>query len=245
MLNRLFLTTALTTLTFSFASLASAQTTIDADTDAPITTEDSGDLTINTGVTVSTTTVGPAVTLNSDNSIINSGSIAIEDVDNATAVDIQGGNTGSFTLEGTVGVIEDFTPADLDDDQVPDEPLALGTGRTGILISGASPFVGDVNLLANSGVIVEGNDSYAIRLSETAGLTGDLNALGSIALTGNNSAAISLESQIIGNLALGGTIAARGTNTSAVNVSADVDGAFNSQGTITNSGYAKRCGCYE
>jgi len=97
MLNRLFLTTALTTLTFSASTLASAQTTVDADRTTPINTADSGDLTINSGITVSTTTEGPAVTLNSDNTITQSGDITIEDVDGATAVEIQGGNTGSYT----------------------------------------------------------------------------------------------------------------------------------------------------
>jgi len=94
-----------------------------------------GDLTINSGINVSTTTAGPVVTLNSDNTVSNDGNISIEDVDGATAVDIQGGNTGSYTQTGNISLIEDYTPEDTDGDRVPDQPLALGTGRTGILIS--------------------------------------------------------------------------------------------------------------
>ena len=198
MLNRFFLTTALTTITFSAATLVSAQTTIDVDQDTPVITEDSGDVTIDAGVTITTTTTDPAVTLNSDNTITNSGVILIEDVDNATAVEIQGGNTGSYTQSGAISVIEDFTPADLDDDLVPDEPFASGTGRTGILISGASPFVGNVTLETVSSVVVEGNNSFGIRLAETAGLTGNLSALGVIGVTGDNSVGVSVESRIIG-----------------------------------------------
>ena len=237
MLNRFFLTTALTTIAFSATTLTSAQTVIDADQDTPVTTEDSGDVTIDTGITISTTTTGPAVTLNSDNTIVNSGVISIEDVDNATAVEIQGGNTGSYTQSGAITILEDFTPADLDDDLVPDEPFASGTGRTGILISGASPFVGNVTLESTSSVIVEGNNSYGIRLAETAGLTGNLSALGGIGVTGNDSVGVSLESRIIGELALGGNISTNGTNTSAVSITGDIDGGFSSQGAITNTGF--------
>jgi len=237
MTSRLFLTTALTTLAFGAATLASAQTTIDADRTTPITTEDSGDLTINSGINVSTTTAGPVVTLNSDNTVSNDGNISIEDVDSATAVDIQGGNTGSYTQTGNISLIEDYTPEDTDGDRVPDQPLALGTGRTGILISGASPFTGDVNLTPTSAILVEGNDSYGIRLANTGGLTGNLNALGTISVTGNNSAGVSIENQILGELALGRSITTRGTNTSAVSVTGDVDGGFSSSAAISNSGY--------
>ena len=237
MLNRFFLTTALTTITFSAATLVSAQTTIDVDQDTPVITEDSGDVTIDAGVTITTTTTDPAVTLNSDNTITNSGVILIEDVDNATAVEIQGGNTGSYTQSGAISVIEDFTPADLDDDLVPDEPFASGTGRTGILISGASPFVGNVTLETVSSVVVEGNNSFGIRLAETAGLTGNLSALGVIGVTGDNSVGVSVESRIIGELALGGNIQTLGTNASGVSVTDDIEGGFTSQGTISNTGY--------
>lgn len=237
MTSRLFLTTALTTFAFSAATLACAQTTIDSNRTTPITTEDSGDLTINSGIDVSTTTPGPVVTLNSDNTVSNAGNISIEDIDGATGVDIQGGNTGSYTQTGNIAIIEDYTPEDTDGDRVPDQSLALGTGRTGILISGASPFVGDVNLTPTSAIVVEGNDSYGIRLAGTSGLTGDLNALGTIAVTGDNSAGVSIENQILGQLALGRSITTRGTNTSAVSVAGDIEGGFTSSAAISNSGY--------
>ena len=237
MTSRLLLTSALTTFAFSAATFASAQTTIDSDRDTPITTEDSGDLTINSGITVSTTTAGPAVILNSDNTVSNDGSITIENIDGATGVEIQGGNTGNYTQSGSISIVEDFTPADTDGDNIPDESLASGTGRTGILISGASPFIGNVDLTPTSSITVEGNDSYGIRLANIGGITGDINALGSIAVTGNNSVGVSIENQILGELALGRTIATRGTGASSVSVTGDIDGGFTSSATITNTGY--------
>ncbi len=237
MLNRLFLTTALTTLALSLSGLASAQLTIDSNRDTPADTATNGDITINSGVTVTTTTAGPAITLNSDNSVNNQGAININDVDGATAVEIQGGNTGSYTQSGSISLLEDYTPKDTDGDRIPDETLASGTGRTGVLISGASPFVGNVSFANTSSVAIEGNDSYGIRLADTAGLTGNLTALGTIAITGDNSYGISLENQIIGELALGGRIETRGTNTTAVNVAGDIDGGFTSSARISNTGY--------
>ncbi len=237
MLNRLFLTTALTSLMFGAASLASAQTTIDADRDTPITTEDAGDITVNVGSTISTTTEGPAITINSDNTVTQSGVVNISDIDNATGVLISGGNTGGYTQSGAIGIVEDYTPEDTDGDRIPDQPLALGTGRTGILISGASPFVGNVTLEEAGSITVEGNDSYGIRLAGMSGLTGDLNALGSISVTGDNSVGVSIEDRIIGELALGRGIATRGTGASSVVVSGDVDGGFTATGAITNTGY--------
>ena len=237
MLNRLFLTTALTTLALSLSGLASAQLTIDSDRDTPADTATNGDITINSGVTVTTTTAGPAITINSDNSVTHQGAININDVDGATAVEIQGGNTGSYTQSGSISLLEDYTPKDTDGDRIPDEPLASGTGRTGVLISGASPFVGNVSFANTSSIAIEGNNSYGIRLADTAGLTGNLTALGTIALTGDNSYGISLENQIIGELALGGRIETRGTNTTAVNVAGDIDGGFTSSARINNTGY--------
>lgn len=236
-LNRLILTTALTTIFTAGAPLAFAQTTVEEDSSAPLDTATNGDITINSGVTVTLTTEGPALTINSDNSATQNGAIVIQDVDGATGVEIQGGNTGGYVQLGAISITEDFTNTDIDDDLVPDGDFAQGSGRTGILISGASPFVGDVDFGVSSGINVEGNDSYGIRLAETAGLTGNLTAVGSIAVTGNNSVGVSLESQVIGQLALGGAIQTRGTGARAVNVTGDIDGGFASASNITNTGY--------
>ncbi len=236
-LNRLILTTALTTIFAAGTPLAFAQTTVTEDSTASLDTATDGDVTINSGVTVTLTDAGPAVTINSDNSVTQNGAIVIQDVDDATGVEIQGGNTGGYVQLGAISITEDFTNTDTDGDLVPDGDFAQGSGRTGILISGASPFVGNIDFGVSSGINVEGNDSFGIRLAETAGLTGDLTSVGSIAVTGNNSVGVSLESQIIGQLALGGAIQTRGTGARAVNVSGDVEGGFASASSITNTGY--------
>lgn len=237
MLNRLLLTTALTGLALGAANFAAAQTTITEDTETSIATDTAGDITINNGVLVSPATEGSVVTINSDNSVINSGTIATTDLDNVTGIEVQGGNTGNLTQAGLISITEEFSPADLDDDLVPDEPFAIGSGRTGILISGASPFVGNIEAQNTSTIVVEGNDSYGIRLAETSGLTGNLSALGNISVTGDNSVGISLENQIIGQLAVGGAINTSGTNAAAINIEGDIDGGFTTSAGITNSGY--------
>lgn len=236
-LNRLFLTTALTAISFSVTGLCFAQVTIEDEQTAPVDTASQGDITIDPIGSITVTTTGPAVTLNSDNTVTNNGLILIEDIDDATGVEIQGGNTGGYVQLGSVSIIEDFTNIDTDDDLVPDGDFAQGTGRTGILISGASPFVGNIDFSAGSSVAVEGNDSYGIRLADTAGLTGDLTTAGNVIVTGNNSVGISLESQIIGQLALGGTVQTRGTGARSIDIAGDVDGSVVSSSTVINTGY--------
>lgn len=236
--QRLFVTTALTTLALSLGQAAHAQTTISDAQTSPVQTSTGGDITIATGGSLDITgSTGPAIVLDSDNAVVIDGSVAIDDTDNAVGVEIIGGNTGSFTLEGGISVSEDFTNEDTDGDRVPDGDFASGSGRTGILISGASPFVGNVQMGETAGIIVEGNDSFAIRLAETAGITGNLLTDGAIEIVGTNSIGVGVEGQIIGNLANGANINARGTNVQAVNISGDIDGQFSSSGRITNTGY--------
>ena len=226
---------------------AQAQVTVTDDTSAQILTSTAGaagvadDVTVDTTATVTVDSARSGIILDSDNDLILNGVVRSDDIDNATGVELQGGADRSYTQGGSIQIVEDFTPADIDDDPFADEPLALGEGRTGILISGASPFQGNVELAAGSVVLVEGNDSFGINLANTPmmtqGLTGNLLTAGQISVIGDRSTGVNLASNITGNVTNSGAISARGTDAQAFSVSGDIDGGFVSSGVLSSSGY--------
>ena len=59
------------------------------------------DVTIENEGTITIDTTGPALVLNSNNNIINSGSITIEDVNNAIGVSLEGGENRNYTQSGS------------------------------------------------------------------------------------------------------------------------------------------------
>lgn len=231
------------------ASFAYAQTAIDTETTAPVNTTSAGDVTIGTGGSIALTdNAGPALTVDSDNDVINNGAISVFGgdatefgVDNATAVLLQGGNSGNFTQAGSIGIGDNFAPSDTDDDGIPDGPFAQGTGRTGILISGASPFQGNVELQPGSTLVVEGNDSFGINLDNTAmtqgGLTGNLLTAGTVNLTGDDGAAIRVAGDVGGDVNNSAGILVAGENSNAIDIAGDVAGGFTNSSVIQNTGF--------
>ena len=242
-LQRLLLTVAAPALLVLNASTVLAQVTISDDLTTPVNTSTAGeggtpsDVTIDSNGSVTLSTSGTAVTLDSDSTLINSGAISSNDVDNVTGVEIQGGNTGSFSNAGSISMVESFTGTDTDDDRVVDGDFAEGTGRTGILISGASPFVGNVIQTSAGRIEIEGNDSFGIRLAQPSTLTGDMDLNGAFSIVGTNAVAVGVEGQIIGDLASGAAISARGENSKAISVTGQIDGQLRNNGQITNTGY--------
>ena len=229
-----------------WGSLAFAQVTIEDDRTEAVDTatagEDGGpsDVTITSDGSVIVDDAGPAVTLNSNNDLINEGEIRISDVDDATAVSLEGGADRNFTNSGTITVDEDFPAEDTNGDNVADSPRAEGSGRTGILISGASPFEGDVTLDANSNVNVEGNDSYGVNITDnmmTASLDGNFSNQGRISLTGNNGAGVNVAGDVTGNITNSGSVSALGEGSNAYNISGDVQGGFVNSGTLGSNGF--------
>lgn len=225
---------------------AHAQVTISDDRTEPVDTATAGeggtasDVTIDASGSVTLDTAGPAVTLNSDNALIIDGSVTITDVDNATGVLLEGGSDRSFLHSGTITVNENFDQADTDDDPLFDTPFAEGSGRRGILISGASPFEGNVTLDQSSSILIEGNNSYAVDLSNTpvgSGLDGDFFADGRISLTGDNGAAVRFGSDVTGNVVHTGLTEVNGVGSAAFDIGADIGGGFSSSGTITSNGF--------
>ena len=167
--------------------------------------------------------------------------IVINDVDNATGISLEGGANRSFTNSGTINLLEEFAAEDTDGDNIIDGPFAEGTGRTGILISGASPFEGNVELASTSIIDIEGNDSFGINLTNTAmaqeGLTGNLSQGGAIRVIGTNATGINVGSGITGDFTNTGSITTQGEGAQAINIDADIQGGFTTAGIVTNTGF--------
>jgi len=226
---------------------AQAQVTITDDTAAQINTSTAGDaggasdVTVEDGATVTIDSERTGIILDSDNNLTLAGDVSSSDVNNVTGVELQGGSIGSFTQSGSITLQEDFTQEDTDDDPFVDGPFAEGEGRTGILISGASPFQGNVELEASSIISVEGNDSFGINLANTPmmtdGLTGDLLTAGQIRILGDRSTAINIDGNVTGDVTNLGAIDVDGEASQAIAVAGSITGAFESSGAISNTGF--------
>ena len=199
------------------------------------------DVTIENEGTITIDTTGPALVLNSNNNIINSGSITIEDVNNAIGVSLEGGENRNYTQSGSINVNETFEVASTDSDPATDGPFAEGSGRTGILISGSSPFEGNVELTSTSSINIEGTDSFGINLTNTSinqeGLIGDLFTGGAITVRGARSTAININSGITGDFTNTGTINGQGEEIKGINIEADIQGGFVNSAGVSVTGY--------
>ncbi|WP_321327391.1 autotransporter domain-containing protein [uncultured Parasphingorhabdus sp.] len=177
-------------------------------------------------------TAGIAVTVDSDNILINDGTIEIGNADNATAILAESGVTGTITNSATGKIIldEPYAPTDADNDGDIDGPFATGTGRTGIATAGA--FNGNIT---NSGTItIEGNDSAGIRLGGP--LAGNFVHDGTTTVLGDNALGVSLQ-DITGDVRIAGTITVQGLDAVAARVDGNVDGALVVQGSLQSTGY--------
>ena len=199
------------------------------------------DVTIENEGTITIDTTGPALVLNSNNNIINSGSITIEDVNDAIGVSLEGGENRNYTQSGSINVNETFEVASTDSDPATDGPFAEGSGRTGILISGSSPFEGNVELTSTSSINIEGTDSFGINLTNTSinqeGLIGDLFTGGAITVRGARSTAININSGITGDFTNTGTINGQGEEIKGINIEADIQGGFVNSAGVSVTGY--------
>jgi len=237
---------------------AAAQVIIDEDTEEQIVTSSAGadgsasDVTISGGdendnndnpKTITGNTSRPAVVLDSDNALNHFGNIVIDiptaadqaDGETPTAVLLEGGADRSYLQTGSITITEDFTPDDTN------TGVAEGAGRTGILISGASPFQGNIELTNTASILVEGNDSYGINLANTPmmteGLTGNLTTNGSIAVSGDRSVGVNIGSGVTGDIINDAQITVQGEDAQGYLVDADIQGGFVNAGTISTSGF--------
>ena len=221
------------------ASPAVAQVDITEDVTGPInssTIDDGapGDIDINAGTSVTVDT-GVAVTVDSSNTLVNNGSVTIEDANDSIGVRGLGGADRSITNSGAISVTENTEIVDPDSDGDADGLYAEGSGRIGILIEGDDPFGGSVINDSFAQVTVRGNDSASIR--STTAIEGDVTNEGTITMVGNNSVALDLGGDVGGDVRSAGAIRATGENTQAVLIQGDVAGGFENAGAVSSTGF--------
>ena len=186
-----------------------------------------GNITISSSGSVGIAATGAAVTLNSNNFVLNSGTISNPFATGATGVQISGGNTGSFTNKGAINIIGAGSPA-------------TSTGQFGVLLSGTGAFTGDIVAATGSTITITGVSANAISVQSE--LNGNLTQAGTITASGSLDNGIITSALIDGAFINTGTITtARGTGTavtlspaSPVAIGASVGGGFLNAGP-TNS----------
>lgn len=183
-----------------------------------------GNVQINDGGSVTVST-GPAVTLNSDNTFINLGTVEVTSSNGAVGVRIEGGHTGSFSSSGIVDAVV------LDDDDV-----AIGTGNIAVWVTGSSSFIGNISFEEGSSAAAGGTN--AVMLAIETGVTGDIYVDGYLSTLGTNATTINVLASVDGNITLGaeGTLYASGEGTRVLFIDAPLSGALNIGGAVTISG---------
>jgi hypothetical protein len=248
MQRKVLVATVATAPLLAMAFGAYAETVVNTARTTPIatatasTTSTPDDVKIDTGGSITLTTAGPLVTLNSNNKVNNTGSLTTSGVDNSTGILIQGGATGSVTNSGSINLTEDYTPTDDDKDSTGaakpdgdlDGPFAKGTNRYGIRLLGPGVFTGDITMTAGS-ITIEGNNSAGISLE--SGLVGNLTTGGTISVLGDNTYGVHVAAPVTGKIQINGGISATGLNATGVAIDGDVSGAFVVQGSISSTGY--------
>lgn len=231
-MRRFLLASCLSPCILLVAEAASAQTSVSTSTTAPLKTSAAGDISVTSAGSIAPAASGAAITLDSDNSVTNAGTLSFTDIDGATGIAAATGHAGSITNSGTITVTETDASADTDDDGDDDTPFATGSGRYGIHVTGGGTFTG---ALADSGTItVTGNDSAGIAIDGT--LAGTLTSSGTITVVGSNDYGVRAQA-VTGDVTLSGTIGVTGENATGVSLEGDVGGAVTIAGTVTATGF--------
>ncbi len=171
-----------------------------------------------------------AVTIDSNHSVTNAGTISAKAADTPVAVELVGGNTGNFTNSGII--------------RAEGETVALtSTEGVGVLVNGAGNFVGDIVMSAGSQVTATGATARGISI--LTGLDGDLVLDGSVKGIGAGSNAVDTAATITGSITNGGelstdsgdtgTLAAPTSPGSALRIGGSVLGGIENEATGTIS----------
>ncbi len=222
------------------ASGAAAQTVISNERTTPISTS-----TANNGgpdsIRISNSglirlTSGTAVTVDTSHDLtLDLGSrILMESAaDGATAILINGGNTANLDNNSTISITDNLSATDSDGDGDADGDLASGTGRFGIRVVGPGALTGNIR---NDGAIsVEGNQSAAISIETD--VIGNLIQSGNITVLGNQSYGLRTTGAVSGVYYAGGQILVTGAGSVGLSVEGDLAGRLTVGGTITATGF--------
>ncbi|MBL4871327.1 MAG: hypothetical protein JKX72_10275, partial [Robiginitomaculum sp.] len=237
-IRRYILSASLPVLAIAMPISALAQVEITDAQTTGINTSTSGNNAAPSDVTITATgsvvvTTGAAVTVDSDNAVINDGSITSLDADDTTGILISGNRTGTITNNNLISLTETVPT----DDLALGADIAVGSGRVGILISGASQFIGNIENSSTGQIIISGQDSSGIKLAALSSVTGNINQNGRITVFGERSTGLDIIGDVIGNLAVNGAIVATGEDASAIKVSGDVTGSLKVTSLLSGTGY--------
>ena len=211
-------------------------TTVSSSTTTPLATSTAGDITINTGATVHPPS-GAAVTIDSNNSVTNSGVIQFQNLSNVVGILAHGGFAGTISNNASIEV-DDTSTTTTDGNGVIHGPFANGTSRFGIQVTGPGVFTGDVDNSGAATIVIKGDNSAAISV-ETA-LSGTLLNAGSVSVSGNNSFGIRTTSTVGNGVTLSGTMVVQGQGSQGVNLGGDVTGQVLMNGTYSSRARAPR-----
>lgn len=220
------------------AAAANAETVISNNRTTPIATSTAANgspdsIRIDSGGKISLSS-GAAVTVDSNNNVINDGNIDMGDTaDGSTGILVAPGVSADITNNGNISLGDGYAAIDDDKDGDFDGPFAEGTDRKGIWVQG--DLTGDVTNGAEAAIVVDGNDSYGILVD--GHLTGDLNQLGQIRMTGDDTYAVRLMDGVTGDVTIGGEIAVLGENAVGFSSEGDILGALVIDGVISSTGY--------
>lgn len=168
-MKRLFVSAALLPLAWAAGSHAETKITTTVTAPAKTSTVNKGaadDLTIDSSGSVKPTVAGAVVTLDSNNTVKNLGTIATSDLDGTTGILALRGRTGAVSNTGAISIVETYTPTDADGDGDLDGVLAKGSGRFGVRVSGPDAFAGSIRNEAGGVITVEGNDSAGVSVEK-------------------------------------------------------------------------------
>jgi hypothetical protein len=230
----LLASTGLGTLFALLASPASAETTISTAVTTPVLTGTAGDDIHITSAGSVKPTGGAAVTINSNDSVKNEGTIAIKGANGATGILANTNLAGDITNANAITIDEDFTPTDADKDGDLDGPFAQGSDRFGIHVQPGGTFTG--NILNTGSITIEGNQSAGIAVDSA--LAGSLTTSGKISVLGNNSVGVhtgAVSGSVV--IANASTTAVQGQNAVGVLLGGNIGGALVIQGSVTTTGY--------
>ncbi len=189
----------------------------------PLETAQSGDITLAEGDTLELPS-GVAITLNSDNAVVNGGDISVTGETGAVGVQVEGGFTGSVTNTGSITLVS----AEDDDDP-------LGDGKTGVLVTGTDAFTGPLTFEGGSTIRVEGNASSGVRVD--APLVGDITHSGRIDVNGENAVGILIDAPVEGSVQVqSGVVDVWGPNARGVQVADPISGSLFNSGSIDVTG---------
>ena len=188
-----------------FSTAALADTTIDSSETAPYTTgalltsntgtANAGNITIQSAGSVAVAQASQgAITIDTNNWLLNQGAISNKNNDNAYAIHVDLSQDRDFsgaTFTNTAGTTINATGIYFDSASSATVTGSSNTGKVGIYLDASGctatncTFKGDINLASGSGLSVQGDSSGAIEISSTAILNGNLTLGGTVSATSN------------------------------------------------------------